>query len=207
MKIAIDVDDCISNTSEVDFATCWLFNQQLNPNDNKLYYNNYHNAPTIFGFDKETDDKFYEQQRKQVVREGLIYPKIFSDRVINKLLNEGHDITILTSRGDQYWGDALAETKKWLAKYNIHYTHCVANSGSKGEYCKANNIDVMLEDNPKYAKQVNDVGIRTILILAEYNKDYKNDLNTFASCWPEVYKIINELNRKKIKNSDEQRLI
>lgn len=196
MRIAIDVDDCISNTVEVDFATCWEYNQKLHPEDDKLYYNNYHNAPTIFGFTKQEDDEFYIQQRQQVVVEGLITPKVFAAKVIDKLLKDGHEITILTGRSDMYWGNALEETKNWLDKYQIRYTRVVANNVNKGEYCLGNDIDVMLEDNPKYAKQVNDVGINTILLLANYNKDYKNDLNYFACCWPEVYKIINKLKAK-----------
>lgn len=207
MKIAIDVDDCISNTVEVDFATCWEYNQMLHPDDNNLYESNYHNAPTIFGFDKATDDAFYIQQRKLVVKENLIQPKVFAARVINQFIEDGHDVTILTSRGDLYWGNALLETEKWLKKHGIHYTRCVANSGSKGEYCKANKIDVMLEDNPKYAKQVNDEGIRTILLLANYNKDYKHPLNKFASCWPEVYKKVKEIACEISENSEDEKCL
>lgn len=196
MKIAIDVDDCISNTREVDFAMCWKFNKQKHPDDDKLYFNDSHNAPTIFGFSKEEDDEFYIKQRPEVIKEGLIYPKIFAPKIINKLLEDGHDITILTSRGDLYWGNALEETEKWLAKYGINYTRCVANSGNKGDYCRENGIELLIEDNPKYAKQANDANVKSLLILEIYNKDYQNPLNTFASCWPEVYYKINEMTKQ-----------
>ena len=33
-------------------------------------------------------------------------------------------------------------------------------------------------------------------ILEIYNKDYQNPLNTFASCWPEVYYKINEMTKQ-----------
>ena len=38
MKVAIYVDDCISNTCEIDFATCWEYNQKLNSNDKSSLY-------------------------------------------------------------------------------------------------------------------------------------------------------------------------
>ncbi len=194
MKIAIDVDDCISNTAEVDFVTCYEYNKALHPDDNKNYVNEYHNAPTIFGLTKEQDDDFYIHQRKLCIEEDLIKPKVFADKIIAKLIRDGHDVTILTSRGDLYWGNALEETKKWLNKYNIPYTRCVANSGDKGKYCAENNIDIMIDDNLKYIKQCNMVGIRTITFNNNYNpkyypeelRHYQNDLNTYASSWSEV---------------------
>lgn len=197
MKIAIDVDDCITNTAEVDFATCYEYCKKLNI-ESEHKKNNYHNAPTIFGLTKEQDDDFYINQRKRCIEEDLIKPKIFAGKFINKLLEDGHDITILTSRGDKYWGKDLKETKKWLNKYAIKYSRLIANSGSKGEYCLANGIDLMIDDNLKYIKQCNDVGVETITFDNNYDpiyypeefRNYQNKLNRYASCWNEIYDII-----------------
>ena len=199
MRIAIDVDDCISNTMEVDFACAWEYNKKLNPNDDKLYFANHNNPPTIFGFSKEVDDEFYIEERKRTVDENLIHPKVFAAKAINKLLSEGHEVFIVTARSDFSWGDALALTEKWLKKADIKYTKCVANVENKGVYCKENNIDIMIEDNTKFAKQINDLSIKTILLLAEYNKKYEHELNVFASCWPEIYDKIQCMKKNKIK--------
>lgn len=197
LKIAIDVDDCISNTIEVDFATCFLYNKKLHPDDSKLYRANYHNAPTIFGFDEKTDDDFYMEQRRQVVLNGWITPKFMAKEIIDELSAQGHEIIILTSRGDMYWGDAKKETRKWLKKYGIHYSELVANCQDKGEFCKENLIDILIEDNQKYAQQANDSGIHSIIMLQEFNKDYENKLNKFASCWPEVPYKVEEILKEK----------
>ncbi len=201
MKIAIDVDDCISNTSEVDFATCYEYYKKLHPENRTNFINSYHNAPTIFGLTKEQDDDFYIHQRKQCVEEDLIQPKVFAQKIINTLLEDGHEIIILTSRGDLYWGDALKETKNWLDRHGIHYTECIANSGNKGEFCSLNNIDLMIDDNLKYIKQCNDFGVRTITFNNNYDlkyypaelRSYDSDLNGMASCWPEVYEVIKNI--------------
>lgn len=206
MRIAIDVDDCISNTAEVDFATCYEYNKKLHKlKKGEHLKNEYHNAPTIFGLTKEQDDDFYIKQRKQCVEEDLIQPKVFAGKFINQLIKDGHDITILTSRGDLYWGNALEETRKWLAKHNIHYTNLVANSGNKGVYCQNNNIDLMIDDNLKYIKQCNDIEVLTITFDNNYNpkyypeelQEYCNPLNQYASCWNEVYDIISNLENEK----------
>ncbi len=203
MRIAIDVDDCISSTAEVDFATCWEYNKKLNPDDDKIYVNDFHNAPTIFGLTKQQDDDFYIHQRKLCIKYDLIKPKIFADKIIEKLLQDGHDVTILTSRGDLYWGDALKETEKWLKKYSIPFTKCVANIGDKGKYCNENNIDIMIDDNLKYIRQCNLAGIQTITFNNNYNpkyydedlQNYENELNTFACCWSEVYEKVDIISK------------
>lgn len=201
MRIAIDFDDCISNTIEVDFATCFMYNKKLNPKDNKIYRANWHNAPTIFGFTKEQDDEFYKWQRKEVVKNGWITPKFYVKEVIDFLLSQGHEIIILTSRGDQYWGDAEKETRNWLDKYEIGYVSIVANCQDKGKFCKINNIDVLIEDNQIQASRANDVEVYTIMMLQEFNKDYSNKLNKFASCWPEVpYKIFEIIDQKNFED-------
>lgn len=207
MKIAIDVDDCISNTAEVDFATCYEYSKKLTPNGKlyKHYVNDFHNAPTIFGLTKEQDDDFYIKQRKQCVEQDLIKPKVFAVKYINQLLQDGHEVIILTSRGDMYWGDALTETKKWFAKYGINYTQLIANISNKGEFCKKNKIDLMIDDNLKYIKQCNDVGIRSITFDNNYNpkyyteelRNYSSPLNCYASCWNEVYDKIKVLDLTK----------
>lgn len=193
MKIAIDVDDCISNTVEVDFAFCYLENKKINPNDEKLYINNYHNAPTIFGFTPEQDDAFFEKERKICIEEDLIKPKVYASNVINRLYDDGNEIIILTSRSDKCWGNAEKETMNWLNKYKIKFSKCLANVSNKGKWCKDNNVDIMIDDNQKYLKQANDQNIKTITLYAVYNADYDNKLNQFASCWFEVYDKINEL--------------
>ncbi len=141
------------------------------------------------------DDDFYIQQRKQVIEENLMRPMIYTDKVISQLFDEGHEIVILSSRIDSYWGNAKRETEKWLKQYGIKYSKCVCNCPNKGDYCKKNHIDVLVDDNPGYVKGANEQGVMTILLLASYNKHYKNPLNKFASCWPEVYKKINQINK------------
>ena len=123
MRIALDVDDCITNTLEWDFACAWEFNHSHHPEDNNFYYTIHHTAPEIFKFTPDESREFYIKQRKFLIDKRLLFPKPFVKEVIDKLLQEGHEIFILTSREDTYWnGDAQGETKKWLKKYKIGYT-------------------------------------------------------------------------------------
>lgn len=194
MKIAIDMDDCICSTLDWDFACAWKFNKQRHPKDNKFYYQIYHASPEIFGFTKEETEEFYLENRHFLIDKKLIYPKPFVKEVIDQLLKDGHEIYIVTSREDKYWhGDSYGNTQKWLKKYKINYTQIFANCIEKGVKCAELKVDLLIDDNPKYVSQVNAQGIRTIVLSAPYNLKYKNVLNAHASCWPEVYQIVTEL--------------
>lgn len=210
MKIAIDVDDCICNSLEWDFACAWYYNKKNHPDDKNFYYTIFHSAPEIFKFSSFETEKFYTQQRKFLIEKKLLYPKPFVKEVLDNLLKNGDEIYILTSREDKYWNnDAKRETQKWLKKYKINYTSLIANCLEKGLKCAELKVDLLIDDNPKYIQQVNAQGIRTIILSAPYNLKYKNILNTHASCWPEVYQIIQDLkisleNYKKSKIEKEK---
>lgn len=194
MKIAIDMDDCITNTQELDFACAWNYNKQNHPNDEKFHYGINHDATKIFKFTNEEKYSFYIKQRKYIIKNKLIDPKPFVKEVINQLLHDGHEIYIVTSREDEYWnGNAKRETEKWLKKHGIKFTKLFVNCLDKGAKCAELGVHILVDDNQKYARQVNSQGIRTIVFTAPYNKNYKNILSTHASCWPEVYYIIKGL--------------
>ena len=195
MRIAIDIDDCITNTSEVEFELCYKYNKQLYPEDTKNYINNHYNKTTIFGFTKQQEDEFYVQAMELFIEQDLIKPKVFSKKIIDQLLSDGHEIILLTGRSDFYWGTATLYTKQWLEKYNIHYTKLVTAMTNKGEFCKNNNVDVLIDDSLKYIKQCNDLNVNTITFNNNYSKkydspelqNYSHPLNIYSSCWFEVY--------------------
>lgn len=68
-----------------------------------------------------------------------------------------------------------------------------ANCAEKGLKCAELKVDLLIDDNQKFAQQVNAQGIRSIILSAPYNLKYKNILSTHASCWPEVYYIVQDL--------------
>ena len=82
---------------------------------------------------------------------------------------------------------------------------CITNCENKGLHCLQNHIDVLIDDNLKNIKQCNDLGVKTITFNNNYNekyypnelKNYKNNLNIYASCWTEVYEKIGEIIKEK----------
>ena len=203
LKIAIDIDDCMCNTVDIDFAYGYYYSKQNNIFQKaKIYDSTYYYVPTTFGFnDKQTYD-FFVNEKKYIMKHTAMYPFSFVKEVIN-CLYKNCIIIILTSRENKYWNNnAYKYAKKWLKKYKIKFDKLFVQKLNKGEFCKQNNIDLLIEDNLNYVKSANELGIKTILLKKEYNKEYVNKNNNMALNWLHLFDLINETyfnNNLKIK--------
>lgn len=136
------------------------------------------------------------------MKHTAMYPFSFVKEVIN-CLYKNCTIIILTSRENKYWNNnAYKYAKKWLKKYKIKFDKLFVQKLNKGECCKQNNIDILIEDNLNYVKSANELGIKTILLKKEYKKEYVNKNNNMALNWLHLFDLINETyfnNNLKIK--------
>lgn len=198
IKIGIDVDDCVCNTLEMDYACAYHMMKNNIPNDiDKTFYD------VTKTFKMKDGELFYIKEKKYIMKHNSMYPKVFVKEVIKNLRKKGFKIIFITARYDKYWnGNAKLYLKKWLRKFNIQYDNIYVNVSNKGEFCIKNKIDCFIEDNCDNVKDVNKNGIKSILIATSYNKHYKHKLNSFAENWLDVYSIL-----AKHYNFDENDLI
>lgn len=192
-KIGIDVDDCICNTLEMDFACAQYLNNSLKKVDIKNVDETYYDVTKTFNMSENESDSFYKQEKDFIMKNNSMYPKVFVKEVISFLHKKGFQICFITSRLKKYWkGDSLKPLKKWLKKYHIFYDKIYANVESKDKLCKEIGINIMIEDRVDYVQKVNEMGINTILIRQKYNENYSHPLNNLAYSWLDVYKILGE---------------
>lgn len=127
----------------------------------------------IFGCSKEERYDFWKQHLlkyaiAEPARPGMAY-------ALQKQVNDGDTITIITSRefADQNGPlGTLMRTivKEWLKANHIPYQNIVFTSGSKREAIQKNHIDVMMEDDPRNIRDIED--LCTVLCYdSAYNKD------------------------------------
>ena len=197
MKLAIDLDECVADTFEVDLATCYLYNKRNNLLKKSFYLPVSSHAPRVFEMSLQEEEKFFIEQRKLVIEKKLLRPKYLAKEIINKLYDENNEIIIMTARNDKYWKNAAKESAAWLDENGIKYSKVIANCLNKGQACKENNVDILVDDNLYLIKQANSYGINTITYWSPFNKKYKDKLNVFASCWPEVYDKVKEYEKNK----------
>ena len=186
IKIAVDVDDCICNTLEMDYACAYHMMKNNLPNSiDKTYYD------VTKSFNMDDGDLFYVKEKEYIIKHTSMYPKVFVKEVFDSLRKKGFEIIIITSRFNKYWkGKAELYLKKWLKKHNIKYDKIFADVYNKCEVCLKNGIDCLIEDNCENVRAVNSCGIKSILIKTSYNENYSNPLNVFAENWLDAYTIL-----------------
>ena len=106
MKIAIDIDDTLTNTRD-NQKRLWkeyINNYPNNDYNEELPYN-------INEFDAgEYIDKFWELYRYKLSFEATY--KQDASTIINKLKEDGHDLCIVTARPDSGYDDLKGRIKK-----------------------------------------------------------------------------------------------
>lgn len=192
MKIGIDIDDTVMNTIEVieeaalDFDKYFLANRGYQ--DITKY--DFHER---FYWTSEEKKAFFNYFRK-----NKLYlkakPKVDALYYLEKLYNEGYEIYFLTRRKKDEKLDILSITKNDLISKGFKFTDCYIGLSKKGEACKSLGIDVFIDDAVIQIEDVNNYGIKTILIDNWYNKEYKG---LRAKNFQEIYNIIRKWNNAR----------
>lgn len=82
---------------------------------------------------------------------------------------------------------------KWLTKYKICYDKIVWTNKEKLTYCKENDIDLMIEDNPKHINELAEF-CKVICFDAPYNRNLNFKNTTMCYSWYDIYdKIIGKI--------------
>lgn len=161
MKIGIDIDDVLTNTSEK--LKDYLYKYEKSGDGIKYIVE-------IMRGEIPTDnvkiffDKYINEICKNVtLKEG-------SKNIIKELLKCGHEIIFITSRGEIRFKGLEKTTLDYFKVHNIEYTDIIFNSFEKQIDCQKNNIDILIDDSVKNCELVRKSGIRTILYTSDINK-------------------------------------
>lgn len=184
MKIAIDIDDTLTNTKDNQIKL-WKEYIKNNPNPNyteELPYNiNEFDAGEYIGI-------FWNTYREQLSFNSTY--KVDASSIIDKLKSDGHELCIVTSRPDNRYKNLKERISTALKDNNIHIDTIHTNARDKGSYCKEHNFNLLIDDNIKQIESAKSHGLQAILF--NQNESY-NGLQT--TTWKELYNIIKELNK------------
>ena len=117
-------------------------------------------------------------------------PRSGAVETIKRLRRDGHKIYIVTARDSEFHDDPYELSKNWLDGNNIEYDKLIVNAREKAPICKAENIDLFIDDQLFNCMQIAKEGIKTIRISNE-EKELDNVVN--VKNWKEIYKYIKEL--------------
>ena len=182
MKIAIDIDDTLTNTKEHQIK---LWKEYYNNNPKKGFSEELPHDINEFDAD-EYIGIFWDTYREELSFNST-YKKDVST-IVDKLIKDGHELCIVTSRPDDKYKNLKERIAKALKENNIHIDTIHTDARDKGLYCKEHNFDLLIDDNTRQIQSAKNNGLKGIL-FNEIN-DY-NGLQT--NNWKDLYNIIKEL--------------
>jgi len=206
MKIGIDIDGVLN--SQYDF--CIEYGSKFCHELGKYKIENINAIDTtdMFLWNDDIAHKFWNKYREELVIN--IPAKNFASDIIKKLKKENNEIYIITARKnyDEWFSETLKKdvegiTKKWLKFQNIYYDKLLFDIQNKGEFCILNNIDIMIEDDPKNLKTLMN-NTNVLVFDYPYNRinEFKDLIRVYS--WYDIYnkiKKIEENNNNDISNN------
>ena len=198
MKIGIDIDNTVANAYEAWKPWMDKLTKTLNVSGDKM------NAAQNFkGYAKNLSEKqiadFKEFCRIHQSNGSLVYPTIAGAKdVIVSLKQKGHEIYFVSARKDEYWDDAEKMSAQWLKTNGIPFDSLAVECKNKAEYCKALDIDVLIDDNLPICECAASAGIHAIYFFDELQPLKKCALNKnpniiSCGCWKDIQKTLTEI--------------
>ena len=184
MKIGIDIDDVITNTSEKieEYVVKDINRQKLQEHMKEIMKGN-PSEPEVISFCMENYLRVFEK----------VKPKDNASKVIQNLLDKGNEIYLITARGEnlEFFRGSEKVTKKFLEDNNIKYTKIIFNAVNKAQLCVDNQIDIMIDDSIEHCEDIKNVGIKSIVFTSNVNKNTSTTVERVNN-WLELENKLNE---------------
>lgn len=184
LKIGVDIDEVL-----VEFFKKYLelFNPKFGKSI-KLHEMNRFNIWDITDVSKEDALRLVEDFYDSNSFEQMDLVEGAKESLAN-LKNIGK-IFFITSRPERMKEKTNIFLKKLFGEsdFDLYFSGGVwNNSKTKGELCKELGIDIFIEDNPDFALDCAQRGIKTFLLDKPWNKDYQKHNNLFkVKNWGEI---------------------
>lgn len=183
MRIGIDIDDVLTDTSKV--VGKYLGKKRKNYIKQIMLGNI--PAPLKVMIEKCAYELFQDIELKKGAKE-----------IIDKWLNEGHQVFFVTSRSDEKITGLEKLTLDFLKNNKIGYSGIIFNSVEKGKDCFNNGIEILVDDSIENCENVELEGVMPILFNSEINATFATPIQR-VNDWKELNSIIQEYNLEKTR--------
>lgn len=196
MKIGIDIDDTITNSSIIFIKYAIEYNKKYKIEHKIDTTQLDHNK--AFGWNKIDQKRFLKEYLSKIFDE--VTPNKNSVWAINNLKKQGNKIYFITARNEKEAKDTYTITKKWLVKNRINYDELIINCFNKSDICKEKNVDIFIDDNfDNCLKVYNENKIKVFMFNTNYNIKYNSDNIVRVFDWMDIYNKIKEEEKNEKK--------
>ena len=178
IKIAVDIDDTILSTKELEDYYWKKFIEKHPEIDKSIKYK--WGDPELILFWKEYREDMAFGKVKQNVPESF-----------NILREEGYVLDLLSARPLDKYSSLKKKLSDYFESKGISYNYMHLGFYSKIEFLKEHNYDVLIDNDLRHIEAANEAGIATIL-FGPHNDGYQGFQ---TSDWSEIPNLIKQINK------------
>ena len=195
MKIGVDVDGVLTHLSEYvkKYFTMYLKENNIPFKYNKAKERFYEQ----FNVTKYIETDFWDERIFHYSKNTVMMNN--ASKILKKLHNDGHTLTIITSRThsseQSEKGERMrASLQKWFNKHDIYFDEIYYSNEiiGKVDLVKKSKIDVMIDDSVRNINEISE-HVPVIIFKNPTNKKAKGENKIIANSWKDIYKIICEM--------------
>lgn len=193
MRIGIDIDNTITDTLPILKKYCKEYNEKV-VKRNLVMHEEGVASYNLYDWTEAENADFCEKYLEKIVLQAEV--KTHAREIIAKLKEEGHQIYVISSRAVPVFKTPYETTEKFLKEKEIVYDKLLVGKVEKKSSCIENQLDVLLEDEPKYIMQMAEF-MPVILFDEIYNKQCTGKNVIRVNDWDEIYEKIQEIAKMK----------
>lgn len=188
MKIGIDIDGVLTDISKfyLDYGAKFAFENNID----KIVDPNGYEIEDILDLEEGAHKEFWARYDDYYTKK--IYTREFASEVIEKLKEEENEIHIITARNPEH-KNGENWTIDWLKENDIYYDKLIFEN-RKLEYCKENNINLMIEDNTSNVLEISKL-IPVICFDNRYNQNCEGNNIIRCYSWYDIYSKIKKIGK------------
>ncbi len=200
MRIGIDIDGVLTDIEQwqLDYGSKFFYEKY---GKEIVNYKGYE-TNDIFCVEKNYDDEFWYTHFRDYSKNAEV--RKFASEIIHKLHNEGNEIYIITARSGFSLNDRETISNEesnnmvltWLRNNNIYYDKIIFSPEEKLEICKAEKIDIMIDDRQDNVEHISKE-IPVICFHANYNENCKGENIYRCYSWYDIYSKIKKIQKEK----------
>ena len=190
MIVGIDIDDTLSYLYDRKIKTAEEYITK-----NKMPYllvkkeANY--LSEMFDWPNDVCDKFWVAEADNLLAGSKV--REHAAEVIKRFKQAGHEIVIITARSTEWHKDPYNLSLVWLKENDILFDKLLVGFSDKTQVCVDEKVDVFIDDLPETLVKLQNVGIKTIMMLNPHNVNQDIYSGPVAKDWLEIEKIINSI--------------
>ena len=190
MILGIDIDDTITKTTEQTDIFAKEYTEKVLNREFSINLDTYDPmwVQAAYGWTKEDEKGFWNLYYEKDME--MLEPKEDAIESINELY-KNHEIILISARWDFESGIIKKITEDWLERHDVHYHKLFINHVDKRKISMENNIDLFIDDSLKTCREIESIGIKTLLMTSR--RTDKIDVGSIikVNSWDEILQKIN----------------